>query len=117
MLLFGSLLERRHGALAPLVLFALGGVGRRRRCGRARDDPARGRRERRGARADRRLGDAPGCATCDAGMDAEGDVIGAGVFAAVLLLMPLAVEEASPTAGATGVFAGLLAAHCWPAAR
>ena len=43
------------------------------------------------------------------GQDADGDVIGAGIFAAVLLLMPLAVEEASATAGSAGLFAGIVA--------
>jgi hypothetical protein len=39
----------------------------------------------------------------------EADLLGAGVIAITVLAMPLLVEEASPTAGATGLLAGLLA--------
>ena len=67
--LFGGLLERRHGALAPLLLFVARGHRRHRRRGRARDVPVRGRRQRRGARDDRRLGDAADCATCARGQE------------------------------------------------
>lgn len=106
-LLFGSLLERRHGALAPLLIFALGGVGGAAAAGALETIPlAAGPNgaalaltvawAMRPAR-DLRRGLAP-----------EGDLIGAAVFAAVLLLMPLAVVEASPTAGAAGLLAGLL---------
>lgn len=43
------------------------------------------------------------------GEEPEADLIGAAVMAAVLLLMPLVVTEASPTAGAVGLVVGLLA--------
>jgi len=107
-LLFGSLLERRHGALAPLLLFALGGAG--------------------GAAAAAALETVPLAAGANGaalaitvawamrpvrdmrrGHQPEGDVLGAGVVAAVLLLMPLAAQEASGVAGSAGLLAGLLA--------
>lgn len=106
-LLFGSLLEARHGALVPLLLFAIGGVG--------------------GAAAAVALESFPIAAGANGaaialsvawamrpvrdmrrGLAPEGDVIGAAVFTAVLLLMPLAAEECSGVAGSTGLFAGLL---------
>ena len=43
------------------------------------------------------------------GEEPEADLVGAAVMAAVLLLMPLVVTEASPTAGAAGLLVGLLA--------
>ncbi len=43
------------------------------------------------------------------GEEPEADLVGAAVIAAVLLLMPLVVLEASPTTGATGLLIGLLA--------
>ena len=49
------------------------------------------------------------------GREVDGDLLGAGVFAVVLLLLPVAVEWADPLAGATGVVAG--AALGYPLAR
>lgn len=43
--------------------------------------------------------------------DYDGDLLGTAVIAAVLLLMPLAVEFASATAGVVGLVVGLLAGH------
>ncbi len=105
--LFGGLLEQRHGAIAPLVLFALGGIGGVAAAAALETIPlaagANGAAlamtvawAMRPARDLRR------------GLEPDGDLIGAAVFAAVLLLMPLAVEEASPTAGTAGLLAGLL---------
>lgn len=42
------------------------------------------------------------------GEDRETDLVGVRVFLAVLLLLPLAIEEASAVAGITGAVAGLL---------
>ena len=42
------------------------------------------------------------------GREIDGDLIGAAVLAAVLLLMPLAAREASWVAGGVGVLAGLV---------
>ena len=49
------------------------------------------------------------------GREIDGDLLGAAVFAVVLLLLPLAVEWADPLAGATGLVAG--AALGYPLAR
>ena len=43
------------------------------------------------------------------GREPDADLLGVAVIAAVLLLMPLVVNEASQTAGAAGLLAGLLA--------
>jgi hypothetical protein len=43
-----------------------------------------------------------------AGEDIEGDLLGAGVLAGVVALMPLAAPEASWLSGAVGVLAGLV---------
>ena len=43
------------------------------------------------------------------GGEPDADLIGAGVIALVILLMPLVAAEASPTAGAVGLVLGLLA--------
>jgi membrane associated rhomboid family serine protease len=105
--LFGGLLERAHGALAPLSLFVLGGIGGTAVAAAVETIPfAAGANGAAlamtaawvmGPLRDLRNGNEP-----------EGDVIGAGVFAAVLLLMPLAVEEASATAGAVGLLVGIV---------
>jgi hypothetical protein len=48
------------------------------------------------------------------GDDRETDVIGVRVFLAVLLLIPLAVEEASAVAGITGAMVGTLLGFALP---
>lgn len=106
--LFGGLLEQRHGPLAPLLLFVLGGMGGIAVAAVAETVPLA-------------LG-ANGAALAMVaawamrpllrarrGQEPEGDLLGAAVVAAVLLLMPLVVEEASPTAGTTGLLVGLAA--------
>ena len=42
------------------------------------------------------------------GVDRENDLVGVQVFAAVLLLLPLAIEEASAVAGIVGALTGAL---------
>lgn len=49
------------------------------------------------------------------GEDRENDLLGVYVFGAVLLLMPVAVTEASPVAGVTGAAAGALLGLALPA--
>jgi len=49
------------------------------------------------------------------GREVDGDLLGAAVFAIVLLLLPVAVDWADPLAGATGLVAG--AALGYPLAR
>jgi fructose-specific phosphotransferase system IIC component len=47
--------------------------------------------------------------------DWEGDLLGTGVIAAVLLLLPLALDGASAIAGLTGLVAGIVVGY--PLAR
>jgi membrane associated rhomboid family serine protease len=107
--IFAYLLERRHGPLVVLVLFALGGAG--------------------GAAAEVALhsdfplalggnGAALALAVAWAMPDLlrrrrreepEGDLVGVAVLAALMLAMPAATREASWVAGLTGLAVGLLA--------
>src|SRR3954447_8328051 len=105
---FGWLLERRHGALVVMLLFALGGMG-----GAAME-----------ALADPSLPIALGgngaalalmCAwavpdvlRARRGEEHDGDLVGVAIFAALLFLMPLADDEVSWVAGGTGVLVGVL---------
>ena len=43
-----------------------------------------------------------------AGREVDGDMIGAGILAAVMALMPLAVPEASWISGGVGILAGIV---------
>jgi membrane associated rhomboid family serine protease len=103
--LFGWLLERRHGPLPVLALFLIGGVG-----GLAATtaiDPnallvgAQG-----GALALVCAWATPDLLTLRSGGDVDGDLIGAGVIAAAVAAMPLAVGYASWVSDAVGVLAG-----------
>ncbi|HYZ82288.1 MAG TPA: rhomboid family intramembrane serine protease [Solirubrobacteraceae bacterium] len=103
--LFGWLLERRHGPFPVLVLFLIGGVG-----GLAATtaiDPnaillgAQG-----GALALVCAWATPDLLTLRSGGDIDGDLIGAGVIAVAVALMPLAVGYASWVSDAVGVIAG-----------
>lgn len=51
------------------------------------------------------------------GDDRENDLIGVRVFLAVLLLLPLAIEEANAVAGITGAAAGALLGLLLPVFR
>ncbi|HEY2317933.1 MAG TPA: rhomboid family intramembrane serine protease [Solirubrobacteraceae bacterium] len=103
--LFGWLLERRHGPFPVLALFLIGGVG-----GLAATtavDPnaillgAQG-----GALALVCAWATPDLLTLRSGGDIDGDLIGAGVIAVAVALMPLAVGYASWVSDAVGVIAG-----------
>ncbi|HEY8626249.1 MAG TPA: rhomboid family intramembrane serine protease [Solirubrobacteraceae bacterium] len=112
--LFGWLLERRHGSLAVLALFLLGGVGGMAATAAAYSFPIA-------------LGGNGGAlalicawATADlldlrAGREIEGDLLGAAAIALVVALMPLAVQEASWVADGVGVLAGFAVGY--PLAR
>lgn len=105
--LFGGLLELRHGHLVAILLFALCGIG--------------------GVAAAAALETVPlafGANGAALGMlaawsvrpalelrregESSADLLGVAVIAAALLLMPLVVDEASPTAGAVGLLTGLV---------
>ncbi len=103
--LFGWLLERRHGPLPVLALFIIGGVG-----GLAATtaiDPnavllgAQG-----GALALVCAWATPDLLTLRSGGDVDGDLIGAGVIAVAVALMPLADPAASWVSDAVGILAG-----------
>jgi membrane associated rhomboid family serine protease len=112
--LFGWLVERRHGPLVLLALFFAGGAGGMAVAAAVETFPtALGGN---GAALALLVAWAiPDLRELRRGREVDGDLLGAGVFAAVLLLLPLAVEWADPLAGATGVVAG--AALGYPLAR
>ncbi|HSD79394.1 MAG TPA: rhomboid family intramembrane serine protease [Solirubrobacteraceae bacterium] len=107
--IFGFLVERRHGPVAVLALFALGGAG-----GAALE-----------AVVDSGFplalgGNGAALALAAAWVvpdllrrrrreEPEGDLVGVAVLAALMLAMPAATREASWIAGVTGLAAGLLA--------
>ena len=103
--LFGWLLERRHGPVAVLTLFLIGGVG-----GLAATTAVYANSLELGA-----VGAAlamvcawstPDLLTLRAGGDVEGDLLGAAAIAVAVALMPLAVTDASWVADGVGVIAG-----------
>jgi membrane associated rhomboid family serine protease len=113
---FGTMLERRFGRLAPVLVFLAAGAAGAAAAVAAEVAPpftesgavyliAGGNGAALGLlfvwlvddrRAARR------------GLDRGNDMIPVAVFAAVLLLLPLAVEEANPVAGVAGAAAGAL---------
>jgi membrane associated rhomboid family serine protease len=104
--LFGWLLERRHGALAPVLVFLIGGAGGMFLAIAAGD-------------ADLALGGNGGALALLAawavrdllgrrrGQEDDSDMLGALAIAVVLVLLPLATEEASAVAGLGGAVIGL----------
>lgn len=111
--LYGWLLERRHGPGPVLALFALGAVGGTAVTAAAYQSPvvlgANG-----AALALLTAWVLPDLLALRAGEEIDGDLIGTGVIAAVLVLMPLAVP-ASWLSDAVGVLAGM--AVGWPMYR
>ncbi len=105
--LFGYLLERRHGPLVVIGLFGLGGVGGIAATAAIYPVPfalgADG-----AALAMLTAWAIPDLLALRAGEDYEGDLVGVGVIAAVLALLPLAVYGASWPADGVGIVAGLL---------
>ena len=105
--LFGWLLERRHGAWAPpLVFLAGGGAGMLAVLASETAPEALG-----GNGAALAMVGAwalPDLRERRAGGDTDSDLLGAAVIAAVLLLLPLAVPgQADPVAGVVGGLVGL----------
>jgi membrane associated rhomboid family serine protease len=103
--LYGYLLERRHGPLPVLALFALGGVGGVAATVAVYDFPlvagANG-----AALALLVAWAIPDALSVRAGEEIEGDLIGTAVIAAAVALMPLVVSDASWVADGVGVLAG-----------
>ncbi|MGN6190173.1 MAG: rhomboid family intramembrane serine protease [Conexibacter sp.] len=112
--LFGWLVERRHGPLAVALLFLAGGAGGMAVAAAVETFPtALGGN---GAALALLVAWAiPDLREARRGHEIDGDLLGAGVLAVVLLLLPVAAEWADPLAGATGVVAG--AALGYPLAR
>ncbi len=104
--LYGWLLERRHGPLAIVGLYVLGGVGGIAAASAASAFPivegANG-----AALAMIVAWAIPDLLALQAGEETESDMLGTLVIAIVVALMPLAVREASWVAGAVGVLVGL----------
>jgi len=112
--LFGWLVERRHGPIVVALLFLAGGAGGMALVAALETFPlALGGNG--AALALLVTWAIPDLRDARRGRDVDGDLLGAGVFAVVLLLLPVAVEWADPLAGATGVVAG--AALGYPLAR
>jgi membrane associated rhomboid family serine protease len=112
--LYGWLLERRHGPLPVLALFAVGGIGGTVATSAAYQDPV----VLGGNGAALALLCAwvvPDLLELRAGEEIEGDLIGTAAIAAVVALMPLVVKEASWIAAGVGAVAGF--ALGWPLAR
>ena len=105
---YGWLLERRHGPLVVLALFALCGMG-----GIALTvavDPTPFAIGGNGAALGLLCAWAvPDLIARSRGEEYDGDLLGTAVFAVVLLLMPLAVTDASAIAGFAGGAAGMVA--------
>jgi membrane associated rhomboid family serine protease len=104
--LYGWLMERRHGSVAVLGLFFVGGVGGLAATAAVYDMPfAMG-----GNGAALALLCAwvvPDLLALRAGEDVEGDLLGTAAIGIVVALMPLAVPGASWIADAVGVLAGI----------
>ncbi|HZL54169.1 MAG TPA: rhomboid family intramembrane serine protease [Solirubrobacteraceae bacterium] len=109
--IFGWLLERRHGPLVTAGVFLLGAVGGTYVAVLVQNGPdanlhiagANG-----GALALLCAWAVPDLLARRTRRDYDGDLLGTGVIALVLLAMPLARPEASPIAGGFGVLSGYL---------
>src|SRR5581483_4007160 len=104
--LFGWLLERRHGFLVVALVFLAGGAGGTLVAAASESVPiATG-----GNGAALALLGAwvvPDLLELRGGAEVDGDLIGVAVIAAVLLLIPLPVDDADWLAGAAGLVIGL----------
>ncbi len=104
---YGWLLERRHGPVLVLVLFAIATVGGAAVTAADSTLPlalgANG-----GALALLIAWAIPDLLSLRAGEDIDGDLLGTAVIAAVLVLMPLAAPGASWVSAGVGVVAGIL---------
>ncbi|MEA2298848.1 MAG: hypothetical protein QOF77_1784 [Solirubrobacteraceae bacterium] len=104
---FGWLLERRHGGLVTAVIFLLGGVGGALAAS-AIDAQVVVAGANGGALALVCAWAVPDLLARRRGEDYDGDLLGTGAFALVLLAMPIARPEASAVAGGVGVLVGYL---------
>jgi membrane associated rhomboid family serine protease len=105
--LFGWLLERRHGPWAPLLVFFAGGVGGMALAILA-DDAVRAQGANGAALALLAAWAVRDLLGRRRGEEDDSDMLGVLAIAVVLLLLPLAAEEASAVAGVGGAVIGLL---------
>ena len=106
-MLFGWLLERRHGLWAPVLVYVLGAAAGSALAVLAEDVPlAVGGNS--AALALLCAWVVPELLERRRGEETEGDLLGVAVFAAVLLALPLATVEAHPLAGLGGAATGLV---------
>jgi membrane associated rhomboid family serine protease len=105
--LYGALLERRHGPVTVLALFAIGGIGGVAATAAAYPFPvvigANG-----GALALLVAWAIPDLLALRAGEEIDGDLLGTAAIGLVVALMPLVVKEASWVADIVGVLAGVI---------
>jgi hypothetical protein len=104
---FGWLLERRHGPLAPVLVFMAGAAGGLAAAA-ALDSGLFALGGNGGALALVCAWAVPDLRELRGGVEVEGDLLGVAVIAAVLLLVPVAVQSASPVAGVVGALIGLV---------
>jgi hypothetical protein len=105
--IYGCLLERRHGPLAVLALFAVGAIGGLGVAVLIYPNPI-ALSGNGGALALLGAWATPHLAALSHGEGSDADLIGTAVIAAVVLLMPLAVPDASWVAGGVGLALGLV---------
>jgi membrane associated rhomboid family serine protease len=104
--LYGTLMERRHGPIMVVALFLIGGVGGMAVGGIATAAPIVG-----GNGAALALLGAwvvPDLTRLARKEEYDGDLLGTGVLAVTLVLMPLATQQASWAAAGVGAAAGLM---------
>jgi membrane associated rhomboid family serine protease len=106
-MLFGWLLERRHGPLAPLLIFVAAGAAGMALAASVETLSTDAVSGGNGAALALLCAWAvPDLAARRRGEDTESDLLGVAVIAGVLLLLPVAVPEADPLAGLAGVVVG-----------
>jgi membrane associated rhomboid family serine protease len=105
--LFGYLLERRHGPIPVVLIFLCCGSAGMLVAATVQPDviAAGGNAAALGLLA---AWSVPDLLALRRHEEIEGDLLGVAVIAALLLAMPLAVEEADPLAGVTGGLLGLI---------
>jgi membrane associated rhomboid family serine protease len=106
-MLFGWLLERRHGPLVPLLIFLAAGAAGMALAASVETLGATVASGGNGAALALLCAWAvPDLAARRRGEDTDSDLLGVAVIAGVLLLLPVAVPEADPLAGLAGVVVG-----------
>jgi membrane associated rhomboid family serine protease len=106
-MLFGWLLERRHGPLVPLLIFITAGAAGMALAASVDTLGATVVSGGNGAALALLCAWAvPDLAARRRGEDTDSDLLGVAVIAGVLLLLPVAVPEADPLAGLAGVVVG-----------